>query len=308
MKQETGSSFKALPRVSICIIAYNQEEFIREAIDSALAQTYPNIEVVVADDGSEDGSVGVINEVAASAPDHLVALVGGPNLGITGNCNRALEASSGAYLVFMGGDDVLLPQKVQAQVEWLEQDPQRVLCGHELEVFYNGGERAPHLFGITHPSGVGPTWLIENGCPYGALAIMARRSSFPIGGFNSQMRYVSDHLFWIECLIGGGKFGFVDGVHGRYRRHSENITNKADTCLDDVASMFDHIDRVHPQYRESTRIGRWNLVDWPRGISLIRNGYIFAGVRALLKTGVRSPGRVFLALRSRWSRRKLMRP
>jgi len=277
------------PLVSVCIIAYNQIKFIEEAIESAVSQDYPSLEVIVADDGSTDGSAELILQYALKYPGIVIPLVEGPNLGITGNCNRALQRCQGKYAVFMGGDDVLLPDKVKLQVDWLETDENRVLCGHRLEVFYDDVNRRPHQLNIRYLTGKGPEWLIKNGCPYGALSIMVRCSSFPKGGFNSKLKYVTDHLFWIECLMSGGEYGYIDAVLGRYRRHSSNITNDVETCLADVQKMFDCLEQTYPQFDKEIILGRVNQVDWPRAISMIRSGRIWRGFLLLLNAFVHAP-------------------
>lgn len=292
----SGMHDECLPLVSICVIAYNQVEFIAEAIESCMAQDYPNLEVIVADDDSVDGTVDIISSYASKYPGVVIPLVGGSNLGISGNCNRALECCRGKYAVFMGGDDVLLPQKVRTQVGWLEQNDNRVLCGHQLEVFYEDNSRSPHLFIRTPPSGNGPEWLIRNGCPYGAMSIMVRCSFFPQEGFNSDLRYVSDQLFWIECLMAGGEYGYIDEVLGRYRRHSNNITSQVDICLSDIQQMFNYLEKKYPKYKRDITKGRINQVDCPKGIWLIKSGSLFKGMTLLLRVLLMSPRRIFLSI------------
>jgi len=284
------------PLVSIVIVTYNQALFIEEAIDSALSQSYPNIEILVSDDASTDGTSELAKKYATMYPEKVIALTEGPNLGITGNCNRGLNRCRGKYAVFMGGDDVLLPEKVEAQVSWLEQDEASVLCGHRLEVFYDDVNQLPHPLDIAYPSGNGADWLIKNGCPYGALSIMVRCSAFPTGGFNSRLKYASDHLFWIECLLNGGEYGYIDAVLGRYRRHSNNITNQSEVCLADIEEMFNYLEQAYPQYIKLIIQGRINLLDCPRGGWMIKNGKVLRGLFLLFKVFVNSPGRLFLSL------------
>src|SRR4051812_44955101 len=121
------------PKVSIHMISYNQRQFLPEAIESAVTQNYPNLEVVVADDASTDGSTEILLDYSQKYPGKVIAVLGEKNVGITGNSNRALARCSGELIAIMGSDDVLLPGKISAQVAWFEQDPRRVLCGHQVE-------------------------------------------------------------------------------------------------------------------------------------------------------------------------------
>ena len=144
------------PLVSILIISFNQEAFIEEALKGALEQDYENLEVVVADDGSTDRTPDIILSYADRYKGRLVAIVGKPNLGITGNSNRGLSLCKGKYIAFQGGDDVFLPGKISAQVDWMEERDSRVLCGHQVEVFYESGAPS-HLLLPNLPSGNGPS-------------------------------------------------------------------------------------------------------------------------------------------------------
>ncbi|MBK8909688.1 MAG: glycosyltransferase [Rhodospirillales bacterium] len=97
------------PLVSIIIPCWNAEAFVGEAIDSALAQTYRNAEVIVIDDGSTDGSL----EVIKSYGDRI-RWETGPNRGAPAARNRGLALAAGAYVLFLDADDLLLPPAIQA--------------------------------------------------------------------------------------------------------------------------------------------------------------------------------------------------
>lgn len=269
----------SLPLVSVCIIAYNQEEFISEAIESAISQDYGNLEVIVSDDGSSDGSAGIVSEYAANFPGVVKPLISGPNLGITGNCNRALKQCKGEYAVFMGGDDVLMQGKISAQVEWLEFDERRVLCGHQVQVIYENNTPS-HDLRKTYPAGKGPEWLILNGTVYGALSIMVRTSSIPRKGFDSRLPLVSDHYMWIECLmVGGGEYGYLKETYGKYRKHDRNITSTNVTgCLDDLRVMFDLIEEQYPNYKHLCDKGRANQVLYAYGRNDMRQGNYLSAI------------------------------
>jgi glycosyltransferase involved in cell wall biosynthesis len=110
------------PMVSVHVISYNQEKYVAEAIESAVNQDYPNLEVVVSDDASTDRTVSIIRDLESLHPGKIAALYNKTNVGVTSNSNRALSAFSGDFVAFLGGDDVLLPGKISAQVEWFRRD------------------------------------------------------------------------------------------------------------------------------------------------------------------------------------------
>lgn len=262
---------KKTPLVSIHIITYNQIDFIHETLTSALEQDYENLEVVVADDGSSDGTAEVILEYAKKFPNRLVPLVGGPNLGITGNSNRALKACKGKYIAFQGGDDVLLPGKITAQVEWMEENDDRVLCGHQIEVIYEN-DLNRHKFSRKLTSGTGCKQLIEKGTPFRATSIMVRICTLPKNGFDDRLPTVSDQKLWIDCLSGGGEYGFVDGVYAQYRKHDNNITHEKELCNLDVEKMFLILEEEHPKFNRSILKGRVRTIEYAQGITLMKEG------------------------------------
>ncbi len=99
------------PLVSIIIPCYNAERYIAEAIDSALAQTYPKIEVIVIDDGSTDGSLAVIRSFG-----DRIRWETGPNRGACAARNRGIALARGALIQFLDADDLLHPNKLERQV------------------------------------------------------------------------------------------------------------------------------------------------------------------------------------------------
>ena len=97
------------PKVSVIVPIYNQLDFIRETVESVLAQDHPNIELVLSDDGSTDGTTDVLREYAEREPGRVKLVASEQNTGIAGAFNRALDAHTGDYIAWLGGDDVMLP-------------------------------------------------------------------------------------------------------------------------------------------------------------------------------------------------------
>lgn len=269
IREQAGRDPK--PLVSVHIITYNQIKFIHETLRSVLDQSYENMEIVVADDGSTDGTAEVIVDYARQYPGKIVPLVGGANLGVTGNCNRGLAACTGKYIAFMGGDDIFLPDKILRQVEWFEDDDERVLCGHQVEVFYDDGSPS-HTLTRQLRSGRGPRDYICRGTLFGGTSVMIRSDSAPKRGFDSALGLVSDGLFFTETLMNGGRFGYIPGVYARYRKHDSNITNQWARCVNDLESYYRIIKERYPQYRADVQIGEANLLDYGRGLRSLQEG------------------------------------
>src|SRR6476660_5130840 len=113
------------PRVSVCIPSYNHAPYLAEAIDSVLAQTYRDFEIVLVDDGSTDDSLEIAQGYAARFPDVVRVLTHAnhANLGISETVNLAYQESRGEFWSGLPSDDMLYPDKLERQVAFLDAHP-----------------------------------------------------------------------------------------------------------------------------------------------------------------------------------------
>src|SRR6266446_7575330 len=121
------------PKISVLVIAYNHEEFIRQALDSVMMQrTDERFEIVVADDCSQDSTLDIVREYQTTNPDiRIVPLQ--ENLGITRNYQRGFSACEGKYIAVLEGDDYwILPNKLRRMASFLDQHPECVFCFHRF--------------------------------------------------------------------------------------------------------------------------------------------------------------------------------
>ncbi len=134
-----------LPRATMLLISYNQAHCLREAIEGALAQDYPNLEIVVSDDCSTDASFAVIEETLRgyAGPHRLLVHRNETNLGIGGNIDQAVRRSSGELIFITAGDDISLPQRVSRVVQfWLERNRQpELIAAHLIDMDPDGTTR-----------------------------------------------------------------------------------------------------------------------------------------------------------------------
>jgi glycosyltransferase involved in cell wall biosynthesis len=252
------------PLVSILVATYQHVEFIGEALDSALAQTYPNIEVIVADDGSTDGTAEIVESYARRHPGRITVLPRKVNTGIDGiyeNCARALRAGHGKYLCFLEGDDAYLPRKVEKQVAWMEEDDRRVLCAVDVDVFDSA--TGAHLFYLSdrHPlrAGTGADAIVRGQFGPATVGTMVRAGAAPRHGWEPRLRLVFDWLFWIECVADGGSYGYVDSVEARYRLHANSMMRAAhfdQVRLEDQLTTLALVQARYPHLGAACRDGR----------------------------------------------------
>jgi glycosyltransferase involved in cell wall biosynthesis len=266
-----------LPLVSVCFVTYNHAQFVGDALKSAIDQDYPNFEMVIADDGSTDGTEEIVQSFARSNPEQVVLLPTRRNEGIPGivsNYNRALAKCRGKYIAFLEGDDVFLPGKITKQVQWLETDERRVLCGHDVEVFDSASNKRFYLMSeITRlRHGQGADLVVRHNVPFTTVSMMIRATTIPSHGFDDRLRIVLDWKFWIDCLAAGGHFGYVDGVLARYRRHATNITkHHFATRQDDQFVTLALVESRYPHLVASCRYGRARVL-CTSGVGCLRRG------------------------------------
>jgi glycosyltransferase involved in cell wall biosynthesis len=108
----------ATPLVSIIVPCYGHERFVRDTIESVWAQSYPHVELIVIDDASPDGSANIIADARRSRD--FVFLRNDQNRGLNATIERGLSVATGELVGLLASDDVILPEKVALQVEWME--------------------------------------------------------------------------------------------------------------------------------------------------------------------------------------------
>lgn len=247
------------PKVSVTTLCYNQAHFIREALDSVLAQDYDNLEIVVADDASTDGSQDVLREYARRYPGKFVLVMNDRNLGITGNSNAAFFASTGDLIARLDGDDVYLPGKISAQVHEFVIDPDVVLSYHPVEIFNSATNETLYVTNQNPAEDLGSALEIikKIGIP-GTSSVMMRRSACPRQGYDARLPIMSEWMFFIDVAL-KGKVRKVDRVLGRYRKHGKGATDRQIELLDQAMLTLDLVLQKYPDRRElvdACRIGK----------------------------------------------------
>ena len=132
------------PLISFLLITYNQEKFVKDALDGAFSQTYSPMEIIIADDGSKDNTANVIEQTIAEykGPHKVICHRGNPNVGIAQNLNNAMALAKGEYFILAAGDDKSLPERAQRTYELFTQYPDltcinfnSIICDASLKPF-----------------------------------------------------------------------------------------------------------------------------------------------------------------------------
>lgn len=130
-----------LPRISVVTIAYNVAEFVRDALDSALRQGYPNLEIILVNDGSDDTAA---LELAIAPYQHRIKYIKQPHRGSAAARNAGIRAATGEFVAMLDGDDVWEPDYIRVQLDALAADPRASLV-YPNAAYLDGGK---HLDGV----------------------------------------------------------------------------------------------------------------------------------------------------------------
>lgn len=234
-----------LPKVSVMIITYNQEDLISETIESVLFQNYPNLEIIVSDDASTDKTPEIILSYASRYPNVVIPVLNKKNIGITGNSNTAFFACTGEMVAVLGGDDLFLPHKISEQVK-LFQNPEIVLSYHGVEIFQHQTGEILFTTNTTQNEDLNDAYdIISKGGIAGASSVMVRRSACPAHGFDPSFPVVSDWIFYIEVAM-RGRVAKLDGVFGRYRKHGKGASEQTFNLLSESLRTLDVIQQHYP--------------------------------------------------------------
>jgi len=212
------------PLVSFIVIAYKQEQFVQEAVRSALAQTYEPLEIVLSDDASPDRTFEFMQEEAVRYKGpHRVILNRNPNnLGLAGNVNSAVKLASGELLVMQGGDDMSIPTRTSRLVErWVGEQRRPDLVYSDVTRIAADGTVLPQQIEpvplATLEQVVRGTWFIAGGC-----AAAYSRSLFEKYGYlNPNIQY-EDYVLTFRALLGAG-CAYIAEPLVHYRVHDGGI-------------------------------------------------------------------------------------
>jgi glycosyltransferase involved in cell wall biosynthesis len=217
------------PTLSIVMIAYNMERYIRQAIDSVLAQRVDfDYELVIGEDRSTDRTREIVLEYAARCPDRIRPILRDVNLGMNRNFMETLLEARGRFVALLDSDDYWTsPDKLQRQMDFLRSHPECSMCFHNTLVVYEQGELPTHPFHMEHPE-----HLISHRIPkpISTLADLAGGNfmqtcsvMFRAGLYGELPSWYLDMptFDWPLHVLNAehGTIGYIDEVLGAYRVH-----------------------------------------------------------------------------------------
>ncbi|MFK4809720.1 glycosyltransferase family 2 protein [Devosia sp. ZW T5_3] len=230
----------AEPRVSAIIIVYNGDRYLSEAIDSVVAQSFLDWELIIADDGSSDRSLEIAREYAARHPGRIrsIAHADGANHGMSATRNLGIAAARAPLIGFLDCDDIWLPHKLAEQVDLLDRHPNAQMIYGRTLIWHSWrtGETADDFF---YDLGTAPdrlvlpprllTILLENQSQTPTTCNALMRSAFlrDLGGFESRFRGMfEDQVFFAKALLEAPTY-ISSHNWAHYRQHKDSFSAKS---------------------------------------------------------------------------------
>ncbi len=248
------------PLVSVCIPAYNNEDYIVETIECILNQSYKNIELIVVDDNSKDNTYQVVENVN----DKRIKLYKNErNLGMAGNWNRCLELCSGKYIKLICADDLIHKRLIEKEVLIMEKYPNVNLVQSDTQFVDLNGKAAGYYrryyrSGVVEGKKASRFSAFTRDYLGAPLANMIRKSAYDkLGGFDESFFYIIDYDFYMKLA----NYGDIYIIHKplNYFR-IRNDSNTGEVLAGDKGSIYiaEHR-RLIEKYAADLKLSKWQV-------------------------------------------------
>jgi alpha-1,3-rhamnosyltransferase len=226
--------------VSIIVCTYNSSEFILETLESAKAQTYERIELIVSDDCSADNTVDLCANWITNNKDRFtrIELLTVPqNTGVSANCNRCIKTAEADWVKFIAGDDILLPDCIASNMSFVADHPEAKAIFSEVLLYHEFFRKENFLW--TTPAGypmniMDPAFSAQE--QYKLLLLSDRITFTPsvflykpvlleLGGYDESNKLIEDYPMWLKLTKAGNKLFFFSKPTVAYRRHAAAASN-----------------------------------------------------------------------------------
>lgn len=239
-------------KVSVLILTYNQENFIAQAIDSALMQQVDfDYEIVIGEDCSADRTREIVRQYAENYPDKINPLFQPQNLN-KGNFVATFKACQGQYIALLDGDDYWTsPHKLQKQVDFLDNHPECAMCFHNVTLFYEDGSREPWNRCPVNQKEISTIEDLLKGNFISTCSVMFRNGLF---GEFPELFYKTAIGDWPLHILNAqyGNIGYINEVMGAQRIHSGGVwwpqRQDQKLYLETIIEMYKHIN-THLNYK-----------------------------------------------------------
>ncbi|EGW35873.1 glycosyltransferase [Desulfosporosinus sp. OT] len=211
------------PKVSLVIPTYNHAQYLPYALNSVINQSYANIEVLVIDDGSTDGTAKLVRPYSS-----IIDYVYKENGGTPSALNLGLSLATGKYICWLSADDMVIGEKVSKQVGLMESDPSLGFSYTSFMVIDAKGKKQYDVNSAYFPDKQEMVTKLMEGCFINGSSVMMRNSALKqIGNFDENLPQAHDYDLWFRFLR-HFNCGFLAEYLLAYRWHGENMSQNPD--------------------------------------------------------------------------------
>lgn len=224
--------------VTIAVLTYNSSKTVLDTLDSIAKQTYPNIELIISDDGSLDSTVALVNKWIKTNSSKFIksqVITVEKNTGIPANCNRALKAANGKWIKFIAGDDLLLPNCIEDFINFTNIETEANVVYSNYYKFISDKNNNIKIIGpkldnkINDGFNVPPDkqlyYYIEKGFNISPATFIKVEFAKSIG-FIEKYKYFEDTPFYVRVLKSGNKIYFLHKYTVLYRSDGNSVTRE----------------------------------------------------------------------------------
>jgi glycosyltransferase involved in cell wall biosynthesis len=233
------------PKVSLVVPIYNGKNYMREAVDSAIAQTYENLEIILVNDGSKDNTHTICEEYQKNYPK-LIKYFRKENGGVSTALNLAIKNMTGEYFTWLSHDDVYYPEKVETQVNILNdffkqgKDIENVILYSDYELI---NEKGKHISNVVFDSELlnkKPAYSLLRGSINGLTLLIPKEAFDTMGTFDESLRTTQDYDLWMRFLK---KYTFYHhpDVLTKTRLHKNQTTNTSKVLMEESNALWINI-------------------------------------------------------------------
>ena len=221
------------PKVSVIIPLFNQKEYIGKAIDSVLEQTYPNIEVIVVNDGSTDNPFPELEKYKND-----ILLINQENRGLSGARNTGIQESTGEYIQLLDADDFLHKNKIKLQLEFSMNNDEAISYCEVVQYNSGSGQTELRYIGETEDmfSSLYNFWFFY---PLPVHALIIKKEIFnKFGLFDEQLKAAEDRYFFSRLAAAGIEFKYFPFIGGYRRFHESNMNKNRLFIVENVIKFY----------------------------------------------------------------------
>ena len=212
---------RELPLVSVIIPCYNAEQYVEVAVRSVMKQSYINLEVITIDDCSTDNTLSILKKLA-SEDNRIVLLCNNKNLGLVSTLNKGIYMAKGKYIARMDADDISVFDRIDKQVNFLEENRGVALCGSNYLVIDEKGRQIGKIIFPSEDATIKAELLFMN--PFAHPTVMMKKETLEKCGFYEEgMVPAEDYELWVR-IAKDHRVANIPDYLLKYRVHGNNIT------------------------------------------------------------------------------------